>query len=464
MSISNVRLVVPQLQDSITRDATANDHPNYWSNIPASLISTCDINAIVLGTGHNVYETSIIPAIRQARTEVILVTCFWARSTTLHMLNDALCHLSARALQNDTKIKVRICFSSSSLFQKLLHTSSLEGHTYKHDTLQSELGLPGLELLQGLDLEVKSMFVLPFSVMHPKFVLVDRQQVFLPSCNVSWEDWFEGCVVMSGELVEQFIIFWREFWAGESDKSTAPPRAPNPGRATAISSHVRGEETRLQALRSIPAIFLPSPHHTDPKFSAPWHRCISPPPTPLNLYLLTLFSLSGKSIYIQTPNLTSPPVLSALVSALSRGVDITILTSERLMVLEQLVTAGTTTSRCVKSLVRRHRRLRATTHRRGDDLEAALTSSTIGKLNISYYEPRAVGYREQSVAEPVQSHLKLTIVDDQVVVLGSGNLDRASWFTSQELGVALVSIGVVKAVREHLAVAMVGRSRVVYDE
>lgn len=49
--------------------------------------------------------------------------------------------------------------------------------------------------------------------------------------------------------------------------------------------------------------------------------------------------------------------------------------------------------------------------------------------------------------EPVKCHLKMTVVDDEIMVLGSGNMDRASWFTSQELGVALLSgekVGSVK--------------------
>ncbi len=50
--------------------------------------------------------------------------------------------------------------------------------------------------------------------------------------------------------------------------------------------------------------------------------------------------------------------------------------------------------------------------------------------------------------EPLKSHLKLTVVDDHITVLGSGNMDRASWFTSQELGVALISREVAANVRD----------------
>jgi phosphatidylserine/phosphatidylglycerophosphate/cardiolipin synthase-like enzyme len=61
-------------------------------------------------------------------------------------------------------------------------------------------------------------------------------------------------------------------------------------------------------------------------------------------------------------------------------------------------------------------------------------------LKIGYFRP------VMGAGGPVKSHLKLTVVDDEVTVLGSGNMDRASWFTSQELGVALLS----KELAEHV--------------
>lgn len=59
-----------------------------------------------------------------------------------------------------------------------------------------------------------------------------------------------------------------------------------------------------------------------------------------------------------------------------------------------------------------------------------------GILRIGYYHPRE---GESGSEEPVKSHLKCMIVDSEITVLGSGNMDRASWYTSQELGVALIS-------------------------
>jgi phosphatidylserine/phosphatidylglycerophosphate/cardiolipin synthase-like enzyme len=133
------------------------------------------------------------------------------------------------------------------------------------------------------------------------------------------------------------------------------------------------------------------------------------------------------------------------------------------MILEQLVTAGTTTSRCIKKLIKRYQQLPRRCERPSDE-EAAIAAPKPGRLHISYFEPiDGPKQRGQEGGEPQQSHLKMTIVDDEVLVLGSGNLDRASWFTSQELGVAFFDKEVVKRVGNAVDEGMQGRSKVVFD-
>lgn len=149
--------------------------------------SQTNIKGIAFGTGYSIYAGTILPAIENATDSVILVTCFWAASRTRDALNESLLKLSNNALLKGKKVRVRIGFSSSSLFQKLFHTASPEGKIYDPLTRHSKLGLPRQNELANLDLEIKSIFFLPFSVWHPKFVIVDGKEVFLPSCNVSWE-------------------------------------------------------------------------------------------------------------------------------------------------------------------------------------------------------------------------------------------------------------------------------------
>ena len=126
------------------------------------------------------------------------------------------------------------------------------------------------------------------------------------------------------------------------------------------------------------------------------------------------------------------------------------------MILEQLVTAGTITELEIWRLRRRYRQI---VGQRGADPEAGLPKVVSfdvlylmskpdflqGSLRLGYFKPKI------GAGEPVKSHLKLTIVDDEVTVLGSGNMDRASWFTSQELGLALLSKVKTGSVRDSAA-------------
>lgn len=72
-----------------------------------------------------------------------------------------------------------------------------------------------------------------------------------------------------------------------------------------------------------------------------------------------------------------------------------------------------------------------------EDVENRVDARNIGSLQIGYYRPTG-GYK--------RTHIKCSTIDNQVVVLGSGNMDRASWYTSQELGVAIEGEEVVNGV------------------
>lgn len=99
------------------------------------------------------------------------------------------------------------------------------------------------------------------------------------------------------------------------------------------------------------------------------------------------------------------------------------------MLIEQLVTAGTTTSWCLSSFIKRYKAL--VDRHRSSDREAQRV--TPGRLELFYYKP--IEWRRGEEDEPVVSHFKMTLVDGEYLVLGSGNMDRASWWTSQEIGV-----------------------------
>ena len=130
-----------------------------------------------------------------------------------------------------------------------------------------------------------------------------------------------------------------------------------------------------------------------------------------------------------------------------------------MMIVEQLVTAGTITEYCIWRLVRRYKTL----SRRIDHTSAAPSPTKasgmardleqgqqpIGRLNIIYFN--------STPKKPeVKCHIKCTIIDESITILGSGNMDRASWYTSQELGVALEGKEIARRIMEDLSSAKQG--------
>lgn len=446
--------------------------PNYFILNPKTLVTTSQPLSFTIGTGTQVLSSALATCL-ETKHELIFVTCFWSKKSKAREDITLLLHkLSEKALAQKHTIQVRICFSSHSPWRRL-HPSVRKGKMH-HPRSWKRLGLPKPKEIQGLHMVVKSIFVPPFSVMHPKFILMDRKKAWMPSCNVSRQNWFEGCIEMEGEITEKIYEFWVAFWGKRGAElpplpldSQERPGISSPGELapgspvisqTAVPSHPAG----------IPTILLPSPHHWNPRFSPLWIR-YTPHTTPFTTFLQHIFRAAKSSIYIQTPNLTYQPVIRALTEALKRGVDVHIITSRHLMVLEQLATAGRITECEVRRLGGRYSHLKKAktialrryerASRRGQPVESP---PRLGSLSIGYYKPKS----DKSVKdpnEPVKSHLKFVCIDDEVTILGSGNMDRASWMTSQELGIAFFSRDLAIQLAESVEKALDGRVKYAYE-
>jgi phosphatidylserine/phosphatidylglycerophosphate/cardiolipin synthase-like enzyme len=291
-------------------DFNQHDDPNYYVSVPETLITSSTPVSFTLGTGSQIL-TSTLSKCASTQHELIIVTCFWAKSSSQEAISCLLLKLSAKALSQNRRIQVRICFSSRSIVQKLFQSSKLEGKIYPASSWV-QLGLPSPEDLRGLELVVKSVFVRPFSVMHPKFILIDRKTAFMPSCNVSWENWFEGCVEMEGGIAKSLFEFWIKFWA--RGIALLPPIPVDAEGFTVSEEDTIAIIKRIHFPPDFPTpttILLPSPHHINPHlsfFSSP-----KAPPTPLNTFLLNLLTNAKHSIFIQTP--ISPHPLSSQLSS-----------------------------------------------------------------------------------------------------------------------------------------------------
>ncbi|KAI6537175.1 hypothetical protein ACKVWC_001466 [Pyricularia oryzae] len=526
---------------------------NYTDSLELGrLVTTSRVRSFRVGTGASIYTSTLLPAILKAHHEAIIVTCFWAPSKTLDALRETLEALAAhrRRIVDEgagslPTLRVRICLSSRSLLQKLLHTSSRDGYIYPPSTWEKQLGLLSEEKLRAarIELHVKSLFFLPFSVMHPKFVVIDRRRAFMPSCNVSWEPWLEGCVEFEGDAVDALMAFYQRTWEPDMDVTLPLPLMQdedldeaifNPAveapvlpmvRSTAsyavsfVAGHQQasplvvagGHEATATLENTIQTTILPSSHHRNPRFRfLPWQAHAPAPATPLNTAVMQLMDHAQRQIYVQTPNVTAPCVIDGLLAALQRGVHVRIVTGRNMMMMEQIVTAGTTTSRCISSLIRRYEIMReaamappgsrhsllsswsrppSRNYGAGTNGEPIQTLSSlpppVGRLQISYFCSLHPGSKEtgkgkggrhgrrrpsdleevldDAAEEPVCPHIKLMIVDGRYTLLGSGNMDRASFYTSQELGVLFHGDAFASPVQGVMDRCLEGRLEKVYD-
>ncbi|KAF8477103.1 hypothetical protein BDZ91DRAFT_708675 [Kalaharituber pfeilii] len=470
-----------------------------------SLLDTSRPLSYHIGTGRQLLNHiygSILTGPTAARHEILFVTCFWAKSQSLNNLSQALLELNrlrqlSRGIAGQQKLRVRICISSLSLFQKLLHTSSNMGYTYPiTPSAFRKLGLPSPSELGNLDIVIKSKFFKPASVLHGKYVIVDRKRLYLPSCNVSWEEW---------GIVDSFLQYHQQIWGSSgSNLQNFPARSEDDilGSQNTESSWIPKPfpaiSIQFREVSPVPTIFLPQPHHaTFPPirllpsfFSKVIATClscqVSPaqtrcPPTPQNIFIATLIRQAHKKVFIQTPNLTCPFLLDELYNLLTKqggDIEMEIVTCRKMMVLEQIVTTGfggpayatneqgrkrrwgATTEACVEELLRRlkhHNNLTSTLKIYYYSPLPAAPATPPGKDDI---ESMLTAREEMELAR--QSHVKALVVDDEVAVIGSANGDRASWYTSGEVNVMILDRDFAKSVREGLSKGVGSRKEVVY--
>lgn len=523
------------------------------SLLPASRSSR--LESFHLGTGSTIYSTLAPIILANTSRELLITTCFWSSSASARTIALLLRALSRKAREaqravdgepSSGVIRVRICISSLSLWQKLFHTQSPDGYVYPASKWPKALGLPPPAELPGLDIQVKSVFIKPFSVMHPKYIICDRHLAIMPSCNVSWEDWFEGALVVSEDvqwhwlegvgwqtsnqpgIVTRLVDLWRAFWGRvpanassnvqsssqrpwqipvndapfqrqnqlvqiASPAITAPPlhSSAQPLIAADLPSSISLSHSASSFHQPKQTLLLPHPHSSDPlihlslsstfPFLHPYSaNPASYPSTPLTEFTLALLNTAQHSITLVTPNLTAAPAIAAIRDALTRGVRVTLVTNDALMRAEQWATACTTTTRQVAQLRAWYARsgARGVLHigwftALAGDAELAETgpsspvqssrrrAATDQNLDI---EAALGNVNQHARAHPVKSHLKCTAVDGRLVLLGSGNMDRASWVTSQELGIAVQDADAVRRIMGAVDAALRGRVRWEGDE
>ncbi|KAJ6257328.1 hypothetical protein Dda_8217 [Drechslerella dactyloides] len=469
------------------------------------LISQTYVSNYDVGTGETLTNLQCSKLL-EADHEVIFVTGFLhPKSASLRTLRYTISALATRQrLKNvrrgtDKILKVHVCFSSSGFLQKILHTRSPKGRVWKPKEWK-KLGLADEHHLAGaVDLTVKSLFFRPVGLLHGKYTIVDRRMLIVPSSNLSWEEWLEGATTylswptdVGDNVVKQFVRYWESVWrfgeesgpeSYEAVCESFPVRA-HEGGGGMIMDMPKGTSVDTMAWNGYaPAVFLPHPYQKSfppiwplGEASGLWkvvRRLMGVVYTkapeneaaylgnPQNSFIIAAIDGAEESIYLHTPNVTAKPIIDALIRAAKRGVVVEIVTSMEMMKWEQLVTAGTTTEKCLGKMLAEVGKFRDAAP------EHAITT---GGMFVYQYNPTKRPQLPPFVKSPEdnhsltwydKSHVKCLIADEQVVMLGSGNADRASWVTSQEINVGLfLSKAKARLLRQALVDALAGRLNV----
>jgi phosphatidylserine/phosphatidylglycerophosphate/cardiolipin synthase-like enzyme len=151
----------------------------------------------------------------------------------------------------------------------------------------------------------------------------------------------------------------------------------------------------------------------------PWQRRLD---NPQDQAFLSAIAHACRRICIYSPNLNVGPLRRALVDAVARGVEVRLLLSKGFNEVTQGLGQGGGNAHNVRRLYRALRR----------------RDAAEGGLDVRWYTT-AQGLAPLEGNGPRSSHAKGASFDDQLLVLGSGNMDTQSWFRSRELNVVIDS-------------------------
>ncbi len=159
---------------------------------------------------------------------------------------------------------------------------------------------------------------------------------------------------------------------------------------------------------------------------------------PQNSAFLAVFKHAKSHININTPSFNSWGFLHGILDALSRGVDVNIVLSKNYQDYNGPIQEAGKNSKAVKSLMKERKRI--VKDFGGDE-------SKVGDLTIKWFVTRGGQISGHRKGERVEkrivinekfwnhNHTKFLVADNQVVIVGSANLDEQSWYNSREVNV-----------------------------
>lgn len=244
--------------------------------------------------------------------------------------------------------------------------------------------------------------------------------------NSVGEDWYEIAVRMEGSIILPFLDYFFRYYRPSRGTVLPCPVAVRNVQISEAFAELHGQSLYGFHSREVPITFLacgPSRLGTLP--FAPIRALPA-------RFQIEAISHARRSIFMQSPNLTSRGIIHAIKGALLKSVSVEIYLPRNMMIFESIVTGLSTTSCRVKFLQKWAKRRMPV------------------NLKVEWFKSDD---SQEFRVEDDKSHVKFMVVDEELVVVGSSNLDRASACTSGEVNVAIsdpeIARMVLGAVKRH---------------
>ena len=250
---------------------------------------------------------------------------------------------------------------------------------------------------------------LAFGAMHEKLAIIDDRIAHLGGANVEavhdWTDgaqpWRDSAYVVDGEIAASLGVGFDALWESSD-------------LASCHGACVGVRERRAIVAGDVPMIALTRKpaggpnNHTDSALASG---------------ILAAFAAAEHSIAIQTPNLNDDAVRASLIEAIGRGVEVELVLSRDFNETTENAPGQGGGNR--------------------ENVDRLYAEAMIGfgadhacrYLDARWYAVSGGGVVDGNVAGA--SHLKYTEVDEQLVIVGSANMDTQSWNYSGESNIAI---------------------------
>ena len=203
----------------------------------------------------------------------------------------------------------------------------------------------------------------------------------------------------------------------DTSKSKATPTAPEPDKGHEFTPYI------AHATETFPIALVSRRPHGPPSNSDAF--------VPQNEAFLSCIRNAQSSIFIQTPDLNASQLLTALVAAIKRGVEVTYYVCLGYNDAGEMMPGQGGTNETFASKLCSH-----------------LSPEERARLHIHWYTAKDQSKPIHHQFKQRACHVKLLIADGHVGIQGSGNQDTQSWYHSQEINVMIDSEATCRKWRE----------------